>query len=166
MPRHINIPGWIAPPGWQGPAAVRRQATAADRPRPVSTVVPGVKKAPGPVPDQEAEPGGALPQVQQQVPGLLHCPCAVRVGGHAQDTDMPTAQFDHEEHVDAAQGDCAVDVEEVARQHRGGPGAQELPPGGVVALRRGRDPQPLQHPPHRRRRNPVAEAEQLGLDRW
>ena len=36
---------------------------------------------PGPVPDQEPEPTGALPQVHQQVPGLLHRPrpsrCAV-----------------------------------------------------------------------------------------
>jgi hypothetical protein len=32
-----------------GTAAERRQATVADRPRPVSTAVPGVQKAPGPV---------------------------------------------------------------------------------------------------------------------
>jgi hypothetical protein len=36
-------------------------------------------------------------------------------------------------------------VEEVARQHRGGLGAQELAPGRAAALRCGRDPQPL-HP--------------------
>ena len=31
MPRDIDIPGWVAVPGWQGPAAERRQAAAADR---------------------------------------------------------------------------------------------------------------------------------------
>ena len=58
--------------------------------------------------------------------------------------------LDHEEHVDPAQGHRAVDVEEIARQHRGSLRAQELPPRRAAALRRGRDPQPFQDPPHRR----------------
>ena len=32
MPRHVRTPGWVASPGWQGPAAERRQAAAADAP--------------------------------------------------------------------------------------------------------------------------------------
>jgi hypothetical protein len=30
MPRHIDIPGWAAVPGWQEPAVERRQAAATD----------------------------------------------------------------------------------------------------------------------------------------
>src|SRR5258707_12684006 len=32
MPRHVRTPGWVVSPGWQGPAAERRQAAAADAP--------------------------------------------------------------------------------------------------------------------------------------
>src|SRR6266849_3228228 len=32
MPRHVHTPGWVVLPGWQGPAAERRQAAAADAP--------------------------------------------------------------------------------------------------------------------------------------
>jgi hypothetical protein len=67
---------------------------------------------PGPVPDQEPERGGTLFQVHQQVPRLLYRPCAVRVPSHSQDMDMAAAQFDYKEHIDAAQGDHAVDVKE------------------------------------------------------
>ena len=49
MPRQVHAPGWAVSPGWQGPAAERRQAAAADGAWPVSTVVPGVERAPGPV---------------------------------------------------------------------------------------------------------------------
>jgi hypothetical protein len=62
-------------------------------------------------------------------PGLLHGPRAVRMRGHAQEMDMAGAHLDHEEYVQAAQGDRAVDMEEVACQHGGGLGAQELLPG-------------------------------------
>jgi hypothetical protein len=30
MPRHEHIPGWAVVPGWQGPAAERRQAAAGE----------------------------------------------------------------------------------------------------------------------------------------
>jgi hypothetical protein len=49
MPRQVHAPGWVVSPGCQGPAAERRQAAAADGAWPVSTVVPGVERAPGPV---------------------------------------------------------------------------------------------------------------------
>jgi hypothetical protein len=102
--------------------------------------------------------------VRRPVPGLLYRPRAVRLRGHAQDTDMTDADLDHEEHVDAAQGDSAVDMEKVARRHRGGLGPQELPPGGAAALGRGRYAQPFQDPPHRGGSDPVPQAEQFALD--
>ena len=77
---------------------------------------------------------------------------------------MTGANLDHEEHVQAAQGDRAVHVKEVARQYRGRLRPQELPPGRSAALRRGRDPQPFEHPPNRRGSDPEAQAEQLALD--
>jgi hypothetical protein len=83
---------------------------------------------PGPVPDQEPEPAGGFAQVHQQVPRLLHRPRPIRVRRHAQDMDMAGADLEHEEYVEAAHGHRAVDMEEIARQHRGGLGAQELPP--------------------------------------
>ena len=52
----------------------------------------------------------------------------------------------------------------IACQHRGHLRAQELPPRRAAALRRGRDPQPFQDPPHRRGADPVPEAEQFALD--
>lgn len=119
---------------------------------------------PGPVPDQEPEPGGALPQVHQQIPCLLHRPRPVGVCGHAQNADVAGADLDHEEHLDPTQGHRAVDVEEIAGQHRGGLGTRELPPRRAAAPWRGRDPKPPQYPPHRGCTDPVPEAEQLTLD--
>ena len=77
---------------------------------------------------------------------------------------MAGAHLQHEEHIDAAQRDRAVNVEEIAGQYRGGLRAQEPPPGRVIALRRGRDPQALQDPPHRGRPDLDAQAEQFTLD--
>src|SRR6266851_9435463 len=133
-------------------------------PAPDSTASNAAVNCPGPVPDQEPGPGGALPQIHQQVPCLLHRPGAVRVRGHAEDMHITGAGFDHEEHVEAAQGDCTVHVEEIARQHRGRLGAQELPPARAAALRRWRYPQPLQHPSYRGGADPDAQAGQLALD--
>jgi len=84
--------------------------------------------------------------------------------GHAQDVDMTSADLDHEEHVQPTQGDRAVDVEEIACQHGRGLRAQELPSGGPGPLRRGRYPQPFQHPSNCGGPDPVAQAEQLALD--
>jgi hypothetical protein len=49
MPRHFHSPGWVALPGWQGPAVERRQAAATDpamasgyrRPRGIEGARPG-----------------------------------------------------------------------------------------------------------------------------
>jgi hypothetical protein len=56
--------------------------------------------------------------------------------------DMTGARLDHEERLDAPQGNRAAGREEITRQHRGCLQAQELPPGRAAALRRRRDPQP------------------------
>jgi hypothetical protein len=52
---------------------------------------------PGPVPDEEPEPGGVLAEVHQQVPRLLHGPCAVRVRGHAEDMHVAGAHLDQKD---------------------------------------------------------------------
>src|SRR6516164_5413253 len=94
----------------------------------------------------------------------MDTPRAVRLGGHAQEMNMAGVGFDHEEDIDAAQGNCAVDVEEIACQHGRRMGAQKLPPSGPGALWRGWYPQPLQPAPHRGCPDPGPGAEQLALD--
>jgi hypothetical protein len=47
---------------------------------------------------------------------------------------MAAAGFDHKEHVETPQGHRPIDVEEIARQHGRGLGAQELPPRGPGAV--------------------------------
>ena len=79
----------------------------------------------------------ACSRVQQQIPGLLGGPGAVGVRGHAQGMHMASADLEDEDHVPAAQGERAVDGEEVARDHGRGLGAQELLPGGAAALQAG-----------------------------
>jgi hypothetical protein len=64
------------------------------------------------------------PGIQQR--GYTTRPRPVRVRGHAENMDVASARLDHEVHVDAAQRDRAVDVEEITRKHGGGLGAQEL----------------------------------------
>ena len=81
-----------------------------------------------PVAEQEHEPARPLAEVHQQVPGLLGRPGPVRVGGDAQDVHAPGLDLHHEQDVDALEQD-GVDMEEIARQHAGGLGGQELPPG-------------------------------------
>jgi hypothetical protein len=72
------------------------------------------------------------------------------------------ADLEHEQHVQPLQGERAVDVEEVDREHAGGLGAQELSPAGVgVSDRRWWDPVTLQDPPDCRGADAVAELEQL-----
>lgn len=79
----------------------------------------------------------SVAEVGDEVAGLLGGPGAVGVGGGAKDVDVARVDLDHEEHVDPLQRDRAVDVEEVAGQHRGGLGAEELLPGCSVRSGRG-----------------------------
>jgi hypothetical protein len=78
--------------------------------------VESLGELPGPVTDQEPKLASTLPQIHQQVPRLLNRPRAVRVPGDAEDMDMAGADLDNEQHIEAAQGDSAVHVEEVARK--------------------------------------------------
>ena len=50
-----------------------------------------------PVPDYEPEPAGTLPQVDQQVPCLLHSPRAVRARGDTDDMHVTGAHLDFED---------------------------------------------------------------------
>ena len=111
------------------------------------------------------ELGGAIAQIYQKVPDLLPGPQPVRVGGHGEDVHIAGLDFHDEKDVEPLEGHRAVDVEEVAGQHRRRRGAQELPPGGVgLSLRGRRDPQGLEDPADRRGADPVAEREQFTLD--
>ena len=71
-----------------------------------------------PVPDQELEVRGVIAEIHEQVADLPCGPRPVRVRGHAEDMHIPGADLDHEEAVQALQGDRAVHVEEVGRKHR------------------------------------------------
>jgi hypothetical protein len=77
-----------------------------------------VGELPGPVPDQEPEARGALPQIHHEVAGLLSGPRPVRVRGHAEDVHITGAHLDHEKAVQAPQDYRAIHVEEVDREHR------------------------------------------------
>src|SRR6185437_4510384 len=115
--------------------------------------------------DEEPEPGGAFAEVHEEVAGLLGGPGSVGMCGHAQDVEVAVADLEYEQHVEPPQGERAVDVEEVDREHAGGLGAQELSPGGVgVPHRRGWDAVTLEDPTDGRGADAVAELEQLALD--
>jgi len=110
-------------------------------------------------PTRNSEPCGAVAEIHQQIPELLHGPGPVQVGGHAEDVHVSGADLHDEEAVQAL-GYRAVDVEEVPGQHRRYLGVQELPPCGVgLPLRRWRDLQGLEDPAGRRGTDPVAELE-------
>jgi len=47
-----------------------------------------IGELPGAVADQEAETGGAFPEVYQEVADLLHGPGAVRMGGDPEDMNV------------------------------------------------------------------------------
>src|SRR5215211_6443488 len=64
--------------------------------------------------------------------------------------DAPAFEFDEEEHVEAAQGDC-LDGEEVAGEHAGGLPAKERRPAHRFAPRRGIESSGGKHTPDRAR---------------
>jgi hypothetical protein len=85
--------------------------------------------------------------------------------GHAQHVEVAVADLECEQDVEPPQGKCAVDVEEVDRQHARGLSAQEAPPRGVgVAYWRRWDAVAPKDPADRRGADAVAECEQLALD--
>jgi hypothetical protein len=68
-----------------------------------------------PVPDHEPAPVGVLPQIHQQVPGRRYRPRPVRARGDAGHRHVPGADLDHDEYVQAFEGDRTVEVEEIKR---------------------------------------------------
>jgi len=108
--------------------------------------VEGTGELPGPIPDEKTESVCEVSEVHQQIPRLLDGPWAVGVGGRSQNVDITATNLDREEHIDAPEGDGAVDVEEIARQHGRRLRAQELLPGAAGASRCWRDAQPCEHP--------------------
>jgi hypothetical protein len=60
-------------------------------------------------------PDSTVFEVHEQVAGLLDGPCAVGVGGHAEDVHVPGCHLHDEQHVQAPEED-GVDVKEVAGQ--------------------------------------------------
>jgi hypothetical protein len=98
------------------------------------------------VADEEAERGDLATEIYDVVAGLLCCPCAVRVGGHAEDVHAPVRDLDDERHVQAFEED-RVHVEEIAAQQAVGLGAEEGPPGGIDVAR-GWPSSGAQDPPH------------------
>ena len=104
-------------------------------PASVSTVSKTAVNWPARSPDQIPEHRRTLGQLEQQVPGLLGGPRPIGVGGDAKNVHAARLNLHNEQHVEPSQRH-RVDVEEVDREHPGGLGAQELPPGGVVAAGR------------------------------
>ena len=71
MPRDIDIPGWMAVPGWQEPAVERRQAAATD-----NSMASGHRRSRG---KEGARPGPGLTRVERGKPASGSTPGA-RVG--------------------------------------------------------------------------------------
>ena len=115
-----------------------------------------------PVPDQELQALGSLPEMHQHVPGLLHHPGGGGMSGNPGQVDAAVMVLDDEQHVEPAQED-GVDVE-VDCCDRLGLGGQELLPAGGCALRGGVDAGGLEDLPDSRGRDLVAEAGQLAAD--
>jgi hypothetical protein len=120
--------------------------------------VEGGSELPGSITDEDFELVGAFTEVGEQIPGLLGRPRPVGVTGDAEDVHLPAADLDDEEHVQALEGERAVQVEEMISAHRGCLGGKEPPPRGVVAACRHRYyVQPFEDPADRGRTDAVAE---------
>jgi hypothetical protein len=79
----------------------------------------------GAVLDEVPELGDAVAEIHRQVADLLGGPSAVGVRGRTQQVHGPVGHLQHEEYGDPLEGERAVHVEEVARQHGRGLGAQD-----------------------------------------
>jgi hypothetical protein len=124
--------------------------------------IEGAGELPGTVPDQELDRCGALAEVPQEVTRCLCRPRAVGVRGGPGQVSAAGAVLDDDQRVDAPQ-EHGVHVHEVSRQDAAGLRGQELLPGRAAAAGRGIDPGSVQDLPHRGRRDPVTELDQLPL---
>jgi hypothetical protein len=68
--------------------------------------------------------------VYEQITGLLGSPCAVRVGGYAEDVYVPGRYLHDEQHVQAPEED-RVDMEEIAGEQSVRLSAEERPPRSI-----------------------------------
>jgi hypothetical protein len=68
---------------------------------------------PGPVADQEPDVRGPITEVHQEIADLLRGPRPIRVRGDPEDVHAAGADLDHEQTVQALEGNCAVHVKEV-----------------------------------------------------
>jgi hypothetical protein len=117
-----------------------------------------------PVPDQELPAHSAALEVHQQVTGLLADPLPHRMGGNPGQVHAAGAVLNEEKHVQARQ-EHRIHVEEVDGEDRRGLTGQERPPGLPGSSGRGIDARVFEDLPHRRRRDFIAQAGQLTVDR-
>ena len=106
---------------------------------------------------------GSLVEIHQQVAGLLGDPGSGRVGGDANDVDLPSGQFQEEQHVDALE-DHGVEGAEVAGEDGVGLGGEELLPGCSGPAGCGVDAGLVEDLPHGAGRHPVAQADEFTVD--
>ena len=117
------------------------------------TLSPISGTAGAPVPDYEPEPAGTLPQVDQQVPCLLHSPRAVRARGDTDDMHVTGAHLDFEDTYNRRKVTAQSRWKKSQPASRM-PACAGIAAGGPAVLRRGRHPQPFEDPPDRGRPDP------------
>ena len=98
------------------------------------------------IPDQELDRACTLGEFIGQVPGLLDHPGACRIRCHSHHEDLSGVEFDEEQDVEPPQRD-GVHGEEVAGQHRGRLGFQELTPRRSGSVWRGIEAMALEDVP-------------------
>src|SRR5258706_13436256 len=116
-----------------------------------------------PIVQQEPQPGGALIEVHEKVPGLLGYPGAGWMRGHPDDVDLAGGGLEEEQHVDPLE-EHGVDGEEVAGQDRVRLGGQKLFPGRPAAPWRRVAPGVVQDLPYRAGRHLVAQSGKFTLN--
>jgi len=100
------------------------------------------------VTNKELEPGGAVSQVEHQVPGLLGDPPGGRVGCDTQHVNTAGGVLDYRKAVQP--GECnRVGMEEITGNDPFGLGFQELAPARTGSARSRVDAGLLQDRPHR-----------------
>jgi hypothetical protein len=95
--------------------------------------VEGSRELTGPVADEESDPSDVLPEIHDEVAGLLRAPGPVGMSGPARHTQVVVADRECEQGVEPLQRHRAVDMEEVDREHAAGLCAQELMPDLALA---------------------------------
>jgi hypothetical protein len=116
-----------------------------------------------PIPDHEPHRRLAVLQAGAQLTGLLHHPGRRRMVGHTCQMNPAGADLEEEQDVQPAQ-EHRIHGEEVPGDDPGGLRPQETPPGLRGPARCRIDPGPSQDQPHRARRDPVSQPNELTLN--